>query len=180
MWISWALWTWFAVWVDLVWCLVGESSLMQSFLRPLFLPHLIKAMRMSWCELVSIAVDLHEIVLALTLGHTVWPTLPAVATLALSNTLASPQQCVDCGSTWNWPPLYPLYPHRRVSYHLFQLISFSTLLSESYAQRTPHARGLPAFQQTSFFGWWEEILYKSSPNRQNAELRLNAISLLMI
>ena len=73
-------------WMDLVWCLSGGSSLMESLLRPLFLPHLIKAMRachdVSVCLLLWIFMklfwrshlaahtsvwiaDLHEIALAI-------------------------------------------------------------------------------------------------------------------
>ena len=79
---------------------------------------------------------------------------------------------VDCRSTWkslaNMAAPISSLP--------FQLITFSTLLSEIKG----HHR-LPTFQQISLFGWTEQITnHKSPTNRQNAELRLDAISLLMI
>ena len=197
-------------WMDLVWCLGGGSSLMESLLRPLFLPHLIKAMRA--CHDVSVCLLLWIFMKLFWRPHTwfntwlnTWLTLPTL-------TWRSTAVYVDCGSTWNWPrpPLYyPSFPpspcflssyldcsyftfstrwivdlHETAlpTFHAhgfslpFQLITFSTLLSEIKG----HHR-LPTFQQISLFGWTEQITnHKSPTNRQNAELRLDAISLLMI
>ena len=182
-------------WMDLVWCLGGGSSLMESLLRPLFLPHLIKAMRachdVSVCLLLWIFMKLfwrphlpqH---LAQHLVHTcshcphlvqhlphlhgasqcrVWIYMK-LATAASLLSFFSPITLflilifrlfifhifnkVDCRSTWKSlantaDPLSSLP---------FQLITFSTLLSEIKG----HHR-LPTFQQISLFGWSEEILY---------------------
>ena len=155
-----------------------------------------------WCERVPVAVDLHEIVLAPTLGSTLGSTLGHTYLALSSAECVDPHEIghgrlsillfpitvflilifrlfifhifnkVDCRSTWKSlantaDPLSSLP---------FQLITFSTLLSEIKG----HHR-LPTFQQISLFGWTEQITnHKSPTNRQNAELRLDAISLLVI
>ena len=109
-------------WMDLVWCLGGGSSLMKSLLRPLFLPHLIKAMRachdVSVCLLLWIFMKLfwhpHLAQHLLNTWLNTWFTLAHTAHTWF-NTCHTYMalHSAECGSTWNWPrpPLYyPSFP----------------------------------------------------------------------